>query len=278
MPKIPTADLHTPDELLVNATAMFDSGDTKLFRGAILEAITALEEFVHRTVFSSLRKKLDPKLVTWLEMKTRMDFDSRLEILTPVATGLPIDKSSVLWSNYKSAKEIRNKVVHSGRKVTARDVSTVMNTVRNWLSYLSSTVELGTALLDFKRWVENSSALSINNDAQATQLVVQFFQNTKAASAEVEAKVSIGQQLKWADVILDFGHRKVLVETKFVKNGGHVRNVVKNAVSQVDQLRKAASIEQACIIVFLKQPTVGTSEQIEHYHNGEIFAVTIQLH
>ncbi len=116
-PQIPSADLHTPDELLANATAMFSSGDSTLFRGAILESITALEAFVHRTVFNSLQSKLDPLLVTWLDEKTRMDFGSRLSVLTPVATGLPIDKSSRFWIAYKKAKDIRKKSSTPGGKL-----------------------------------------------------------------------------------------------------------------------------------------------------------------
>lgn len=277
MPPVPTAELHTPDELLANAKAMYDSGDEKLFRGAILESITALEAFVHRTVFISLQVKLDPLLVTWLEEKTRMDFDSRLSVLAPVATGLPINKSSDLWVAYKKAKDIRNKVVHSGRKVTANDVAMVMETVRVWLSYLASTVELETALLDLKRWVEEKTVLSIQNEAQATQLVVQFFQQTKAASATLEAEIIAGGHRRRADLVLDFGPRKVLVETRFARDVKNFRNVINDAVSQADMLRKAANIQQACVIVFVKRATVSIPSKVERYHNGEIFSVALQV-
>jgi hypothetical protein len=277
MPAIPAADLHTPDELLANATAMYTSGDPKLFRGAILESIAALESFVHQTVFSSLRGKLDSELVTWLEDKTRMDFDSRLSVLAPVATGLPIDKTSKLWDGYKKAKDIRNKVVHSGRKVTPTDVTSVMEIVREWLSYLSSTVELETALLHLKRWVEQRTGVTIQNEAQATQLVIQFFQQSKTASAIVQAEITSDRHRRWADVILDFGPRKVLVETKFVRDSRTVRNVIQDAVNQVDQLRKAAKIQQACVFIFMKRTAAHMPEKVERHYGGEIFSVAIQV-
>ena len=92
----PTADLHTPEELLDNAETLLASSNPKMMRAAVLEAITALEAYVQSVVFSALGTKLDSLLVQWLEDKTKMDFDSRLSVLTPVAVGQPIDKQSTL--------------------------------------------------------------------------------------------------------------------------------------------------------------------------------------
>ena len=88
-------DLHTPEELLAGAEALLmstDQGltravDQQLMRPVVLEAITALEAFVHDRVFTRLREHMDPTLVDWLEKKTRTDFDSRLSILAPLALG-----------------------------------------------------------------------------------------------------------------------------------------------------------------------------------------------
>jgi hypothetical protein len=52
-----------------------------------LEAITALEVFVDRGVFSLLEEQVDPLLVRWLKQRTRTDFESRLSVLAPVALG-----------------------------------------------------------------------------------------------------------------------------------------------------------------------------------------------
>nr|MBA3691953.1 hypothetical protein [Acidobacteriota bacterium] len=81
------AQIHTPEELLDNAETLFATGNAKMMRAAVLEAITSLEAFVQTTVFSALNNKLDPLLVQWLQDKTKMDFDSRLSILTPIAVG-----------------------------------------------------------------------------------------------------------------------------------------------------------------------------------------------
>jgi hypothetical protein len=90
------SDLHTPSELLVAAHKLFDAGDVHLLRPAVLEAMTCLESYVQAVVFKALSNKLDPLLVKWLEDKTRMDFDTRLHLLTPIATGHPITKEGSL--------------------------------------------------------------------------------------------------------------------------------------------------------------------------------------
>ncbi len=77
---IPTADLHTPEELLDNAETLLASSNPKMMRAVVLEAITALEAYVQSVVFSALGTKLDSLLVQWLEDKTKMDFDSRLSV------------------------------------------------------------------------------------------------------------------------------------------------------------------------------------------------------
>ncbi len=278
MSSIPSADIHTPEELLANAEAMYHSGDPKLFRGAILEAITALEAFVQKTVFPSLQSRLDPILTAWLEERTRMDFDARLSVLVPVATGVSIDKSTELWAGYKKAKEIRNDVVHSGRKVAAIDVAVVIRTVREWLSLLGRTVQLETALLELKRWVEQTRGLSIARESEATHLVARYFERSRAASSSFEEVVDVNGRRRRADLILSFGEHKVLIETTFSGTTANIRNVIDSAVSQVDQLRHSAQIGQACVIVFLNKPLLGIPGGVERHRDGQIYSIAIQVH
>jgi uncharacterized protein YutE (UPF0331/DUF86 family) len=132
---------HTPGELLKTAQELLDSGKPELYRAAILEAITALESLVHVTVFGALEGRFDPLFVEWLRDKTRFDFDSRLSPLTQVATGLPILKDSKLWDRYKKAKELRNQVTHSGRKVTLEEARTVLSTIFEWMDYIQQSAQ-----------------------------------------------------------------------------------------------------------------------------------------
>lgn len=137
-----TADSLSPAELLETAEKLYATKDPKMMRAAILEAITALEATVRELAFSALKEKLGEELSKWLEDKTKMDFDSRLGLFVPIATGLTIDKTSKLWEDYKKAKQIRNRVTHSGANVVAKQARSVIDTVYEWIAYLNSAQEV----------------------------------------------------------------------------------------------------------------------------------------
>lgn len=131
----------TPVELLQTAERLFDQGDPNMYRAAILEAITALEAHVFARAFPVMRAKLDEELTDWLEEKTRMDFDTRIGLFLPLATGLKVNKKDKIWQDYKKAKDIRNKVTHSGKKVTRQQARDVINTVYEWMEYINQAQE-----------------------------------------------------------------------------------------------------------------------------------------
>ena len=131
----------TPAELLETAERLFSTEDQNMYRAAILEAITALEANVRDKAFPALQLKVGDDLTKWLEEKTRMDFETRLGLFIPLATGLKINKKDKLWSDYKKSKEIRNKVTHSGTRVTRKQARFVIDTVYEWIEYLNQAQE-----------------------------------------------------------------------------------------------------------------------------------------
>lgn len=139
------------------------------------------------------------------------------------------------------------------------------------------TVELESALLGLKRWIEQIGRPTIPNGAQAPQLVAPFFQQTKAAVVTVEAQIMSDQSWHNADVVLDFGLRRVLVETKFVRKGRSVRSVIETAVSRVAAIREGPNFQQSCVIVFVKQPELEIPDTVERHHGGEIISVAIRV-
>jgi len=134
-------DHLTAAELLQTAEKLFSFGEANMYRASVLEAITALEASVKAIAFPALESRVGKELATWLEDKTRMDFDTRLSILIPVATGLKVNKQDRLWSDYKKAKETRNKVTHAGTKVTRNQARFVIDTVYEWIEYLKQAQE-----------------------------------------------------------------------------------------------------------------------------------------
>ena len=260
----PTADLHTPEELLDNAETLLASSNPKMMRAAVLEAITALEAYVQSVVFSVLGTKLDSLLVQWLEDKTKMDFDSRLSVLTPVAVGQPIDKQSTLWKEYKDAKEIRNKVTHSGRKVSPADAWSVISTVYKWLAYLGSTVELELALIGLKRYIEENG-IKITSEREAISVIADYFGKTKAAVSSQEVGVPLGTRKLRVDLILKFGSFTTLVETKFFSKEASARRRIADVVEQIKTYLAVTGITQSAAIIFQKGEIPEELESVNKY-------------
>lgn len=266
------AQLHTPEELLDNAETLFATGNTKMMRAAVLEAITSLEAFVQTTVFSSLNNKLDPLLVQWLLDKTKMDFDSRLSVLTPIAVGQSVDKASTLWSDYKKAKVIRNNVTHSGAKVEKSEARFVIDTVYSWLSYLGSTVEVEVALMGLKRFVAENNIV-VSDERSGISIIEKYFGETKAALTSTEVNSVFGDRKLIADLILKFGEYTVLMEIKFFE--GSTEDTIQSAVEQTNKYLNAFKIKQGVIIIFQKvKPQLGFKNVVK-YNNGKIYVLII---
>ena len=131
----------TPAELLETAEKLFAADDQNMYRAAILEAITALEANVRDKAFPALQTRVGDDLTKWLEEKTRMDFETRLGLFIPLATGLKVNKKDKLQNDYKKSKAIRKNVTHSGRKVTRTQARFVIDTVYEWIEYLNQAQE-----------------------------------------------------------------------------------------------------------------------------------------
>jgi hypothetical protein len=267
-----SAEVHTPDELLAGARRLLALADPVTRRAAVLEAITALEAFVQHRVFAALNDKLDPLLVRWLEEKTKMDFDSRLGILTPIATGLPVSEQASLWTRYKAAKRLRNFVTHSGRQVSQQEAEEALLTVHDWLAYLASSAEVDTALAAFKRAVE-SGQIFVSDSASASKAIANFFNETTPAKAAFEEPIGGGCQ---ADVVLRFGERLVVIEHKFL-------NVVRRSemlvagIRQLESLMSLANAHRGALVVFSKDELPINESQFKSLGDGKLSVVQIQL-
>lgn len=261
-PTVPTADLHTPEELLDNAETLFSYNNSKMMRAAVLEAITALESYVQMVVFSSLVEKLDPEFVQWLEDKTRMDFDSRLSVLVPVAIGQSVDKQSTLWGEYKQAKEIRNKVTHSGRKVSPTDVRFVIDTVYKWLAYLGSTAELELALIGLKKYIEETS-IKVSSGYEAVSIISEYFGSTKAKVSSQEVSVLSGGRDLGIDLILKIGSVTTIIETKYFSSKVNSPSIT-GSIEQLRHHLRTTGITQGVVILFHKNKSVEFGDVIKY--------------
>jgi len=271
---VPVANLHAPEELLEGAEALFASSNDKMMRAAVLEAITALEAFVEKVVFSALRNRIDPLLVTWLEKRTNTDFDSRLSKFVPVALARPVDEQSTLWKDYKKARSIRNRVTHSGLRVSPKDARFVIDTVYQWLAYLGSTIEFEVALMGLKRYVE-TNWISIQSEKDVYTLVNQYFKRMKTATASIETRVEVDKIARKADVLLRFGPYSIVVETKLWRSQATVRKL-KQAIQQTQAFISATGIELGAVIVFQTGEVPPSLESILKSDDGKTLAIVIK--
>jgi hypothetical protein len=271
----PSADINTPDELLANAERHYASTDLNAMRAAVLEAMAAFETFVQGKVFSSLEGKFDLALVSWLEKKTRTDFDSRLSVLAPVALGRPIDKQDALWRDYETARSIRHRVVHAGARVTREKARFVIDTVYKWLAFLGSSVEVQVALLGLKRFFERHPAPTINDEREAVDLVVKYFSKTK--TAEIIRESYLPGSLFHPDVILKFGPYTVIIEAKFFKGqaiGSFIRDVTRQLTSLITEHQAASG----AVVVFFKGQVDPAYKNILVLQDGKLFVLVIPVY
>ncbi len=192
-------ELLSPTDLLKNAKSLLLSGRDNYLRPAVLEAISCLESYVQTYVFQELEHKIDPLLLKWIQDKTRNDFDSRLSIIIPIATGLRVDKQSELWNRYKRAKQIRNRVTHVGKRVSLEEAKFVVDTVEAWLTYLASTITLQLQLESLREDVEKGK-VDVSDKNTALDILRgylsplgDFLQVESASKSMVDAIFSVGQ-------------------------------------------------------------------------------------
>lgn len=270
--------LHSPEELLIVADTLLLSEKPELMRAVVLESITALEAYVHEVVFSNLEQKLPIDLVDLLKTKTQMDFDSRLSVLVPAATGREINKSDLLWQDYKKSKEIRNKVTHSGRMVTFSDAKFVLNTVYKWISYLGSTVEVELSLISLKRYIEENRALLFENktikERRLEEIVSNYFNIIKPSKLKLGSIVSKSKEIKRkSDIILEFGDHVVMIEVKIANN--NFDEYLDGMIIRLKRMLDISGIDRGAIVIFSLTPYSKYYEEIRSIDNGRISIITI---
>jgi len=269
-----TADIHTPEELLIGAESYLSSSDSQMMRAVVLESFTALETFVHNKVFKILDNKLDQLLVKWLKEKTKMNFDDRLGILTPIALGIDNIKNNNLWCRYEKAKRVRNQVTHNGKKVSRKEATEVFSTVYDWLAYLGSTVEMELSLLRLKRYIEEKNII-LTKESEVQKVIYDYFAKIK--------KVELGREVmmpnnRRADFILEFGEQTILIEAKIVRTGNDLKSRKKDYIKQLKNMLDDTNISRVGLVVFFTEYIPDYFQKVLTYENGKISIVGIKAY
>lgn len=279
MPLLSTSDLHTPEELLENAESFINQKTPQSYRAAILEAVVALEAYVEAVVFPALKLSYSEKYVEWLEKKTAMDFDGRLEYLVPLATGRAIDITisplNAYWNEYKDIRSLRHKIVHKGKKATESDARKAIDVVYKWLSYLGSSIELEVALSQLKKSLESKNQ-QIAHEADAIKLVDEFFSKSKASTNHLEMIKSDGITNYGIDLLLKFGLHHVTIETKFARQKS-LPELVNSSIKQVTRLSRLAGSPESAVIIFHRDLVSSDYDKVLKSPDGDVLVVVIKI-
>lgn len=267
-----SARFHSPDELLATARALLASGDESVMRACVLEAITALEAMVGATVFPLLRKKLPEDLVVWLDERTKMDFDTRLSVLIPVATGKSIEKDSDLWRRYKSAKQIRNQVTHLGRIVTVSEAKEVLSTVEDWLNFLGSMAEVNLSMEALKEFLERRCAPTIT-ESEVLWLIADYYRSSSEAKVVREPYFPGGIP----DAVLRFGEELVIIEIKVIRGPKQAMSAMQNALSQAGRYLDFEGVRKVAVfVVFVGVEVLDQFHSVTTALDGRVSVIGIQ--
>lgn len=269
-----SARFHSPDELLATARSLFASGDESVMRACVLEAITALEAMIGATVFPLLNKKLPEELVAWLDERTRMDFDARLSILTPVATGKSVKKDSDLWRRYKSAKQIRNQVTHLGRAVTLNEAQEVLSTVEAWLNFLGLTAEVNLSMEALKEFLERRCD-STTTEREVLWMIADYYRSASGARVMREFHFPGGFR---PDAVLEFGGESVIIEIKVIRNPKQAMSAMQDALSQARLYLNFEGVSKiAVFVVFVGVEVLDQYRSVTTALDGRVAVIGIQV-
>ena len=267
-----SAELHSPEELLATAEALLALADPQMYRAAVLEATTALEAYVSGAVFERLELLLDPLLVRWLRDKTRSDFDTRLTVLSPVATGRAVDTTSALWKDYKAARQIRNRVAHAGARVTYEKAAFVLTTVRHWMAFIGSTAELTITLDGLRRYVE-TARVPVRDERDAGSLVQRYFAKSPRDMVVTREAHDRGQVF---DFILQFSDQRVAVEVKvLLPNVDDVEVGIRDFTEGFAGIVRAGQFSRGALVVFTRSVPPEAYRVARVVEDGDLSVVVI---
>lgn len=162
-----------------------------------------------------------------------MNFEDRLLQLVPLATNIRINKNSTLWQRYQDSKQIRNRVAHTGQRITRAEAQEVISMVKDWLAFLGSTAELDLSLIGLKKYLESNS-ISIVNGREATSFVQRYYEKTSPAVTVEQEKILSNYR---ADIVLSYDSYNALIEVKY----SSLKNI-NRAIEQVNEMTKQANL------------------------------------
>lgn len=269
--------IHAPSDLLAGAESFLEKDDPHFNRAAVLEAISALEAYVGTVIIEALKQQYEDPLIELLKEKTKMDFDSRLGILVPLATGQAVDRNGELWQNYKRCKTIRNKVTHIGSIVSQEEAKLTVKTVYDWLSFMGSTAEIDISMHSLKKAIERepekySSYGSIEFE------ICRFFGVTKGGNTVVGNyhKMPDGRAIE-SDIEVEIGNKKVVIEIRNFHDRFSIDLQLDRATSHIRNLLYTGGFDKGVVLLLCRSEIPQKYEELIRQDKGRISIVPVKM-
>ena len=242
-----------------------------------MEAISALEAYVGTVIFEALVQQHEESLVELLKQKTKMDFDSRLGVLVPLATGQAVDRGGELWQNYKKCKTIRNKVTHMGSVVSQEEARLTVKTVYDWLSFMGSTAEIDISMLSLKKSIERNPERYSSYESIEIE-IGRFFGVAKEASTFVGNchKTPTGQVVE-SDIEVEIGNKKVVIEIKSIHDRFSIDLQLDRATSLVRKLVYTGRFDKGVVLLLCRSGIPQMYEELIRQDKGRISIVPVKM-
>lgn len=269
--------VHNPSELLAGAHSLLERDDPHFNRAAVLEAISALEAYVASVIMNALEQEYPASLVELLKQKTKMDFDSRLSVLVPLATGQDLDKGGQLWQKYKKCKGIRNKVTHIGSVVDYEEAKLTVNTVFEWLSFMGSTAEIDISMLSLKKTIERNPQKYSNYQSLENELS-KFFDITNSYKASFgNLHETPDGKLIESDIEVEIGSKKVVIEVRNLHDRFSIDMQLERASSMVRDLVHSGKFDKGVLLLLCRHEIPEKYESLIRRNSGRISIIPVKM-
>jgi hypothetical protein len=168
---------------------------------------------------------------------------------------------------------VRNRVAHSGQRITRAEAREAIGMVKDWLAFLGSTAEVDLSLLGLKKFLENST-ISIANEHEAIELVQRYYEKTSPAVGVEQEKVLANHR---ADMVLSYDTYNTLIEVKFSRLSNLRRSIEQaNSMAAEANMIPGRNGYRPVVIFFTEEPLPVTYKTIQKVKNG-VSVVVIRI-
>ena len=272
--QLPQLTFLSPEELLQNAENHFNCEELFHMKAVVLEAWAAFEMYVDIYVYAALERKMDKRFFKWIKEKSRFRVEDRVKVLLPIALGSEIDTSSKLYNHFTKSKNLRNDVVHKGIRVTREEAKEVKDFAYEWLSFLSSRIEIQNALYKLQDFLLTNPFPPDFSEAYAINQLTGYFMQNGDIVTPLQQFENVSSYRP--DVFLKFGSNNVVIEIKRLANGD-IDKIISKLRNQLKKEMDGFKADVGVFIVLTKDSIGRLYRNVQEFNEGSIYMLIIPI-